>query len=651
MSSRPEAVHSGASGELNSQATTNLRPLLPALNAEAESSREKLPSPADKPARPARQQVAAACLQCRKRKVKCSGTRPTCWRCSTHDIECKWDTEPDTSRVVSMRRRAQELERENEELHELLRFLYTRPEEDALEIFRRLRASGDALQVLKFVRSGDLLLQRRIGVEASAVVPVDPAPSIHDVEDSVENFIGVSARPWTNLADDSLVSELIASFFLWDGPFLASFIDRERFLEDMREGSPDTAEYCCSVLVNAICSLRSHTSRRAKVFGHANRSDLRTLFFDEAKRLLDIESGRLSLPTAQGLFIMYLSAGAMGKDRAARMYHLAACDMAQRLEMLSIEDAHKLVENERIMSKALWGMYCIESVCSFVYLRPSLLHQPSAPRLFIDESYKNKRDGSAREFIDYRNSLIHNALCDLSLISNNVMSYNKNLERKNGLGSAEDMQKRVGFFEELQVWRDTVPHELKIPEASYPSAYFLRAMEDQVILGIFRPLKPDHIIPGDGYVFDLVLAYCERSITGIEEQEETLCLKECSSMILYPLFNVSTTLARWLHQHKTHDLFSRTCRLIRDQTEDFPFAQNLMQGLLAIAAEEGIAIPASAELYFQGLHLYDAIPKDVPISFVVPSHRDEDEPWNKVDAGVQLGTLIANYDRLSLSGN
>ncbi|WDK13043.1 hypothetical protein CGRA01v4_04324 [Colletotrichum graminicola] len=89
---------------------------------------------------------------------ECSGTRPACRRCSTHGFDCEWDTEPETTRRQALLNRAEDLEKENEDLHELVRYLCSRPESEALEIFHRLRATGDAFHVLDLVRMGDVLL-------------------------------------------------------------------------------------------------------------------------------------------------------------------------------------------------------------------------------------------------------------------------------------------------------------------------------------------------------------------------------------------------------------------------------------------------------------------------------------------------------------
>lgn len=93
---------------------------------------------------------------------KCTGTRPTCFRCSVHEKGCSWDTEPDTTRVESLRRRYENLEKKNEDMRQLLRYLCVRPEPEAREIFNRLRSTGDALRVLELVRMGDILLGKHV---------------------------------------------------------------------------------------------------------------------------------------------------------------------------------------------------------------------------------------------------------------------------------------------------------------------------------------------------------------------------------------------------------------------------------------------------------------------------------------------------------
>lgn len=65
------------------------------------------------------------------------------------------------------------------------------------------------------------------------------------------------ARPWTAVAGDGLVSNLVSHFFELEHRFLTSHIDREVFIDEMIEADAEKAEFCSPLLVNAICALSS----------------------------------------------------------------------------------------------------------------------------------------------------------------------------------------------------------------------------------------------------------------------------------------------------------------------------------------------------------------------------------------------------------
>jgi hypothetical protein len=87
--------------------------------------------------------------------------------------------------------------------------------------------------------------------------------------------------------------------------------------------------------------------------------------FDEAKKLLDLESGRPSLPTVQALALLFLGSAYLGRDRAGQMYRYAAFEMLKRLQLdkkfarLNPDDPLES-QDQRLISKALWGLFCFE---------------------------------------------------------------------------------------------------------------------------------------------------------------------------------------------------------------------------------------------------------------------------------------------------
>jgi hypothetical protein len=95
-------------------------------------------------------------------------------------------------------------------------------------------------------------------------------------------------------------------------------------------------------------------------------------FLAEAKKLLDLESGRASLPTVQALCLMYLAVTITGRDRAAIIFRFMAMEMTKRLKLEKVYNALKdddpLAELEkRIISKTLWGVFCFERYAVLLY--------------------------------------------------------------------------------------------------------------------------------------------------------------------------------------------------------------------------------------------------------------------------------------------
>lgn len=185
--------------------------------------------------------------------IQCDGQRPKCQHCSKRGVDCHYEANQGETVSLALKRKANVLEVENAQYRDLFRMVCTKTEDEAKEIFRRIRVSGDPLRVLESIRQAEILL---------------PTPStndrLHDSrlakinEKALENSpIRVPAKPWTTVVDDGLVSELIADFFTWDNVSCFPAIEQTVFVDDMRAGSIKQAKWCSPVLVNAICAVRA----------------------------------------------------------------------------------------------------------------------------------------------------------------------------------------------------------------------------------------------------------------------------------------------------------------------------------------------------------------------------------------------------------
>lgn len=94
-----------------------------------------------------------------------------------------------------------------------------------------------------------------------------------------------------------------------------------------------------------------------------SKRDLGEAFFLESKRLLELEAGKSSLPTAQALLVMFSYSCCMGRDRAGNVFRAAGYEMIRRMmpkiKQILGNAAHP-VDSRRAISKAVWGMFCFD---------------------------------------------------------------------------------------------------------------------------------------------------------------------------------------------------------------------------------------------------------------------------------------------------
>lgn len=229
-----------------------------------------LPRPSDQqpPARPPRstprqpgaaiaRRVATivACENCRAKRTKCDGARPKCSRCVRLATECEYDAGPDETRSLARKRKFDEMKTDLGELQELYEYLRSRPLVEVAEVIRRIRSNVDPCKVLRLVRDGDLLLQASAIGRKGLEVGVDDIVQKLDEAAYQQSPIRLSAQMWTDVAGDGLVSELVAIFFDTEQPFLATYLDRRCFMEDMASGLTDSVRFCSRALANSICAL------------------------------------------------------------------------------------------------------------------------------------------------------------------------------------------------------------------------------------------------------------------------------------------------------------------------------------------------------------------------------------------------------------
>jgi len=91
--------------------------------------------------KPKRTVTLGACVACRRRKSKCDGLRPFCTCCTQKDTSCVYELGPNEKPSQAMKRKNEEMQGELFNLRQLYDFLRLQPEQEAMEILRRIRAN------------------------------------------------------------------------------------------------------------------------------------------------------------------------------------------------------------------------------------------------------------------------------------------------------------------------------------------------------------------------------------------------------------------------------------------------------------------------------------------------------------------------------
>ena len=118
------------------------------------------------PQKPKRTVTLGACVACRKRKSKCDGRRPMCSCCSQKETGCVYELGPNEKPSQAMKRKNEEMQGELSNLRQLYDFLRLRPEQEAMEILRRIRdnppeasPSQHIQDLANYVRHGSMYSQ------------------------------------------------------------------------------------------------------------------------------------------------------------------------------------------------------------------------------------------------------------------------------------------------------------------------------------------------------------------------------------------------------------------------------------------------------------------------------------------------------------
>ncbi|KAF2647340.1 hypothetical protein K491DRAFT_772515 [Lophiostoma macrostomum CBS 122681] len=383
-----------------------LRPLLPVV-AGGEGSKGAVS------AENRRKRVSSACEACRLQKTKCSGERPTCQACILRQTICTYTA----TEARQIRQRYEDLRRHHSAHEELFDLIKTLPEQQAVEVFHRVRAGADANAIVNNVKDGNLLLQLHLvpetrfryellysrdmlaslALEAAATEAghrshsnnsassgyqsqyVRPYHAAVFVEPRLDN-----ARPseWTTVSkDDTLMRNLLAAYFTHEYHLWPVF-QKDYFLEAMTQASTGKRRNaCCSpLLVNATLTYAYYCSKQVpNRFRYWEPDNLGYRFFAEAKRLWEmqvINDKHHNLASVQAALMINIVYNLYGLDKIGSRYGVEGLVIAKNLRLF---DGNAHIRSERIRNArnfTAWCLFNIDSHLAWQFFRHPYLSKP-----------------------------------------------------------------------------------------------------------------------------------------------------------------------------------------------------------------------------------------------------------------------------------
>ncbi|KAI8167287.1 Nitrogen assimilation transcription factor nit-4 [Colletotrichum sp. SAR 10_65] len=544
--------------------------------------------------------------------LHCDGSRPKCQHCTKRNVECHYEANQGETVSLALKRKANVLENENAQYRDLFRMVCSKTEDEAQEIFRRIRVSGDPLKVLESIRQAEILLP---SPAANERVSDSRLAKLNDK--AMENsLIRVPAKPWTAIADDGLVSELITDFFSWENASAFPAVDRDLFVADMRAANVKKAKYCSPILVNAICALRSPFVERAKQFGAITGQDLAKRFRDEVMQLVEKSQGRATLPTIIALVLIDWSASIAGDEPTAKMYRYMAWERYKRFrperKFSQLQEDDPQERSERLaISKAVWAIFFMESRISYFYHQVSYIPPPSIPKLFDNngaDALENRGnlDVLGRPYLGSTTQIplvpgIATINSNLACLQYEIMQYITSGD--NIKGSAEDLKRRKSLYCKLQQFRADLPKRFRMEFNFTPSTAFLRMHENEIAYVLLTSLHPSTkfdtpFTDTATTVKSLTLQHCLSDTTLAEAYLQKYTV---NSYTTRQLFVTMQALIPFLNDGHaaTNDLFTRLCMMGGLTARVVRMTVHLLQAAQAMAWAMKQDIPEAAKPYLE----------------------------------------------------
>ncbi|PYH94004.1 Zn(II)2Cys6 transcription factor [Aspergillus ellipticus CBS 707.79] len=511
------------------------------------------PSRAGRPATRARgKYTTKACEECRRRRAKCDGLRPSCSRCLRWRVSCQYSGAEDGRRpapksyVLLLRQRIESLEKllerhginhtaepethndgqtlsntDNDQPHGATSAMDSLCEnlKGRLSLDESLNFDQDGEMRYFGPTSGRLPFQehsqgcQKLESRGQEVPELDPA--FDNIDDYID-FPVSSPSIDDNVISVDLQDQLVDLYFTWEQPWY-QIVDERLF----RENLISQGRYWTPLLHYSILALGSRYSDSLEV--RSDQKDPNTAgqpFFKQPKALLHEEMEHPTLTTIQALGVIGMFYFAIGKDAAGWLHHGMAdrlcLDMGLNMDPAGFNGSVNISPREvRLRRQIYWTLYCHDKlsatytgrICSMLD-RQGVVSLPCG----IDES-------QTTETATYRliqGVKLQRAMIELCKIKEKILL--AFWAPKHDLKEPEKAPFLKSCLLDLRTWFYDLPPELRIDRPNdLPHAYTLQMIYHTARILLAKPfvMRSDDVRTKKDETAEIALSVCRDSAKAI----------------------------------------------------------------------------------------------------------------------------------------
>ncbi|KAB8260927.1 hypothetical protein BDV32DRAFT_158596 [Aspergillus pseudonomiae] len=464
--------------------------------------------------------ASRACQECRRRRVKCDGDKPSCSRCLDRQLSCIYTTDDD-GRGTAPKAYVRQLQARINILERILWLHSIDVDASAAQLLAQdvvpnttsLTTGGSsAFDQLCTAFEGTLYLDDYLNFDSdgearyfgsasgrTAFQGCNASLEHPNLERHIEapNMYTQAISNGARIPEE-LESHLLELYFTWQGPF-CQVVDEALF----RESKANNGRYFSPLLLNCILASASRYSDRVEVRSDPQDSNTAgRAFLEMAEALLYLDLRRPNITTLQSLAVLGTAYVAFGHDAAGwlcqGMANRLVLDMGLHLDSNILNSPNRITEAEAELRRQIyWSLYCDDKlaasytgrVCTMLDFQ-GVVGLPSLP------SPTDQPDQRCTSTLVSQALLVHfqRSLIALSQILEKI---HLNLYAPKRL--AHGGQKR-SFFDScllaLKTWCYGLPPELKPVRSGtpnkFPQAYTLCMIYNTAIILLTKPYLADH---------------------------------------------------------------------------------------------------------------------------------------------------------------